>query len=78
MPEEIPEIRIGRKEIGVIDLLVETKLASSKGEARRLMEQGGVKIDGEKVFDANKIISITLKGILLQVGKRHFVRVIGA
>lgn len=76
LPEEIPEFKIGKREIGIVDLLVETKLASSKGEARRLIEQGGVKIDGEKVFDMNKILSIPPKGILLQVGKRHFVRVI--
>lgn len=76
MPDEIPELKLGKPEIGIVDLLVETKLASSKGEARRLIEQGGVKVDGEKVADMSKILNIPSKGILLQVGKRHFVRVI--
>lgn len=74
LPEEIPYFKVGKAEIGIVDLIVESKLASSKGEARRLIEQGGVKIDGQKVLDVNKIISINSKGILLQVGKRHFVR----
>ncbi len=76
LPEEIPELRIGEIEINIVELLVEAKLAASKGEARRLIEQGGVKVDGEKVFDMSKILTIPSKGMLLQVGKRHFVRVI--
>lgn len=74
LPEDIPGFKVGKAEIGIVDLIVESKLAASKGEARRLIEQGGVKIDGEKILDVNKIISINSKGILLQVGKRHFVR----
>lgn len=60
----------------LVDLLVETKLANSKGEARRLIEQGGVKINREVVRDFNKEVEITQEGILVQKGKRQFVRVI--
>jgi tyrosyl-tRNA synthetase len=56
-------------------LLADTGLASSKGEARRLIEQGGVKINGEKATAANADIDVTDEGVLLQVGKRKFLRV---
>jgi tyrosyl-tRNA synthetase len=59
------------------DLLVETKLASSKGEARRLIEQGGIKVGGEVIKDFNKEIIITKEGVIIQRGKRQFVKVFG-
>ncbi|PIT93496.1 tyrosine--tRNA ligase [Candidatus Falkowbacteria bacterium CG10_big_fil_rev_8_21_14_0_10_43_11] len=60
----------------IINILVGIGLATSKGEARRLIEQGGIKIDGEVIKDANKIIEITKDGILVQRGKRQFVKVV--
>ena len=56
-------------------MLIEVKLASSKSEARRLIEQGGIKIDGEVVENVGKEVEITKEGILVQRGKRQFVRV---
>ena len=46
-------------------------MAASKSEARRLIEQGAVRINDERKTDANEIIKIEGK-ILLQVGKRHY------
>ena len=60
----------------IINILVGIGLATSKGEARRLIEQGGIKIDGEVIKNPNAIINISEKGILVQRGKRQFVRVI--
>ena len=58
------------------DLLVQTNLAASKGEARRLIEQGGVRIDGERASNASS--EINLQGeLLFQVGKRRFLKVRG-
>lgn len=57
------------------DLLTKTKLASSKAEARRLIEQGGVKIDGKVVKNWQEKIKVK-KGMVVQVGKRKFVRLI--
>jgi len=59
----------------IVDLLVEVKLAGSKGEAKRLIEQGGVKVDGNVIKDINQIIEITKSGVLLQKGKRGFIKV---
>lgn len=73
-PQDISLIRIGQKEMKLVDLLVEVKLASSKSEARRLITQGGVRINGDKKTNPEEIVLLE-KEIILQVGKRHFRRV---
>lgn len=77
IPDEIDEYRLkptaGSKTLTV--LIAEAKLASSKGEARRLIEQGGVSIDGEKVSDVNAIVPASSE-FILKVGKRKFLKVI--
>ncbi len=75
MPTDIPSFKVNAAQMTVVDLLVITKLAESKGEARRLIEQGGVKINEEKQSDPNKVIILD-KEIVLQVGKRNFIKVI--
>ncbi len=75
VPDEIEEKQIAAGTYKLADLLVATGLASSKGEARRLIEQGGVKVNGEKATAANADITINVEGVLLQVGKRKFLRI---
>ena len=58
----------------IIDLLVETKLVSSKGEARRLIEQGGIRVNEVVISDTNEDIDIR-DGLIIQRGKRQFVRI---
>jgi tyrosyl-tRNA synthetase len=78
IPDEIEEIKIASQIYKLADLLVQTNLAVSKGEARRLVEQGGVKINGEKASNTNAHVDITSKQtILVQVGKRNFRRIRG-
>ena len=51
-PDEIPEFKFGeRKEINILDLIILVNFAPSKGEAKRLVTQGGVTLDGEKIED---------------------------
>ena len=74
IPDEIEEVLIAAQIYKLVDLLVQTNLAASKGEAKRLIEQGGVKVDGEKI--SNVSAEIELKDeILLQIGKRKFLRI---
>jgi len=75
-PEEIEEIKLSGKSHKLVDLLVETKLSTSKSEARRLIEQGGVKVDDEKVLSTDLELDINEER-LIQAGKRKFVKVIG-
>lgn len=77
VPDEIEEKFVAMGKHKLIDLLIETGLTASKGEARRLMDQGGIKVNGEKASDASADIDITNAGVLLQVGKRRFLNVKG-
>ena len=74
---ELSEAELGDG-IGLLDLLVLTKLAASKGEGRRLIEQGGLSINGEKVTDVNlKIKKEDLSDpIKIKKGKKAFHKVV--
>ncbi|TRZ40617.1 tyrosine--tRNA ligase [Niallia circulans] len=75
MPEEIPAVQWeGDTEISLIDLLVKLKLLSSKSEARRMIENKGVKINGVKATDTKLQVAIR-NGLILQVGKRKFIEI---
>ena len=76
IPDEIEERSVSEETIEIVDLMIKIGLAQSKGEAKRLIQQGGVKIDGEKV--ENPQMEITLSeadALVLQVGKRRFVKI---
>lgn len=76
IPDEIEElIWDGNNSIEVIDLLVQTNMAPSKSEARRLVMQGGVTFNNEKIIEVNKILNLTEENIL-KVGKRKFLKII--
>lgn len=62
--------------IGVLDLFVLSGFISSKSEARRLIEQGGASVDGEKISDAKAIITKNGRNsVLLKKGKKNFLKV---
>jgi len=73
-PTDIKRCKIRDTKYKLVDLLVEIKLASSKGEARRLIQQGGVRIDNVVQKDFDKDIEIK-NGMIAQVGKRRFVKI---
>ena len=78
-PSDVPEREVTAGRWKVARLLVETELAPSMSEARRLMEQGGVRIDGERVTRTDAEIELAAdRSLLVQVGKRRFLRVRGA
>jgi len=71
LPVDIPEFSVSSANI--IDSLVETRLAGSKSEARRLVDQGGIKIDGQKVTD----YQIPVKsGSVISAGSHRFAKII--
>ena len=61
----------------VLDLLVAAGLAPSKGEARRLVQQGGISVDGEKVTDVSAVVNAEAlgKGIVIKKGKKVYHRI---
>jgi tyrosyl-tRNA synthetase len=76
-PEEIKETKVDFEgdEIGVLDLFVKAGLAKSTSEARRLIGEKAIRIDDVLVELADLKIKIPEQGLLLQRGKRQFVRV---
>ena len=60
--------------MGILDFLVAVKLFDSKSEARRMVEQGGVQIDGEKITDKEYIVN-PCESIMVQRGKKVFLKV---
>ena len=79
LPDEVEEFKLkpGNGVSSIALLLTATHLATSKSEARRLVEQGGVSIDGERISDVNAPIP-RKKEFVLKVGKRRFLKVLQA
>lgn len=77
LPKEIKEIKIKEKEINILDLLVLTGLLKSKAEAKRVVEQGGIKIIKGKEISTEKDWKkiITIEDMVIQSGKRNFIRI---
>lgn len=74
LPEDIPAVNWkGEKTIAMIDLLVTLDLLSSKSEARRMIQNGGVRINGEKITDIHADAEIE-ENMIIQVGKRKFLK----
>ena len=72
-PDQIPEISVGAgNELSLLDALIKCKLAASKTDARRLISQGGIKINGLLARDESDSVK---KGMVIQKGKRHFVKI---
>ena len=74
IPEDIQEVKIENGK-AILDLLVELNFVSSKGEAKRLIQGGGVKIDGEKIADMAYTVSFD-ESVILQAGKRKFAKLV--
>jgi tyrosyl-tRNA synthetase len=75
IPEEIPALEIASegRSVGLLEGLVKAGMAGSNGEARRLVAQGGVQVDGQRVVDPR--MGLEPGGpYLIQVGKRRFIR----
>ncbi len=75
LPLKIPEIKIKEKSLNILDLLVKAKLTNSKAEAKRIILQKGLKIDGQIENNWQKIVQIK-KGMIIKVGKRKFNKII--
>lgn len=75
IPEDIPVVEWQEDtQVPIVDLLVHLQLQSSKSEARRMIQNGGIKINGEKVNDPQLVVSI-IDNLIVQVGKRKFVKI---
>ncbi len=74
IPEDIQEVKVEQGK-NILDLITELKFTASRGEAKRLILGGGVKIDGEKITDMGYTISFD-ESVVLQAGKRKFAKLV--
>lgn len=74
IPEDIESVKI-ESEVNILDLLVNLGFVQSKGEAKRLIQGGGVKLDGEKVTDMTLVITPEMNKVI-QAGKRKFAKLV--
>ena len=72
-PEDMDEVTL-EADVSIIDLITSEGLTKSKGDARRMIQQGAVRIDGKKIDEMNFVISKGFKGVI-KVGKRRFLGV---
>ncbi|PQO90719.1 tyrosine--tRNA ligase [Massilia phosphatilytica] len=73
IPDDVPEVAVSGAPLGLPQLLRQTALCASSSEAMRMIDQGGVRIDGTVVAD--KALQVQAGTFVLQVGKRKFARV---
>jgi tyrosyl-tRNA synthetase len=73
IPDEIPEVAVSGAPLGIGQLLKQANLCPSSSEALRMVEQGGVRMDGVTITD--KALKVDAGSFVLQVGKRKFARV---
>jgi tyrosyl-tRNA synthetase len=73
IPDDVPEVAVAGAPLGVAQLLKAAGLCASTSEAMRMVDQGGVRIDGNVVSDKN--LQVEAGSFVLQVGKRKFARV---
>lgn len=74
LPDDIPEVVVPAEETGLLSLMVLAGLAKSNGEARRLVKQGAVRINDEKISDERAQI-VPEEGMVIRSGKRGFAKV---
>lgn len=74
IPEDIEEVQVENGK-NIIDILVDLNFVQSRGEAKRLIQGGGVKIDGEKIADMAYSVDVS-NPVVLQAGKRKFARLV--
>jgi tyrosyl-tRNA synthetase len=75
IPDDIPEFALSSEDL-IVNVIFDAGLLQSKGEARRMIKQGAVKLDGESITNIQATISPKSEQIL-KVGKRRFLKVIG-
>ena len=74
VPDKIEEWSTGAAEVTILSIMCDSGLVPSKREARRLIDQGAVTVDGEKVSNITKNVNVS-SPVVLKVGKRRFLRV---
>lgn len=76
VPDDVEEIAVEDAAIALLDALLKAKATNTKSEARRLIEQGGVTMNDEKLTDAKLVLNLESGAKVIKVGKRKFFRIV--
>jgi len=76
IPTEISTIKVKLDSLPLLDLVFSTKEVSSRSEAKRLISQKAIEIEGEVKSDPSEEIKVTREGLVVKIGKKKFVKVI--
>ena len=74
LPKEIKQVKIKHKQMNIVDLLVDTGLMDSRGEAKRKVREGAIDVNGKCIKDIKQIVKLT-KPIIIRAGKHKFLKV---
>ena len=74
-PAEMEEVGVAVGDV-LVDIIIRCGFATSRSEARRLIREGGLRIDGRKVMDEDDRIAPSQDGVVIQKGKRRFARLV--
>lgn len=72
IPTDVPEVHVGKDQIGLLDAIIAYEMLPSKGEAKRLIDQGGITLDGVKITAYGHLLVLSDMKQLLKVGKRKY------
>ncbi len=73
-PEEVRPAKLAKHDLSAVDLVIGLKMAKSKNEAKRLIEQGGLKIEDQAIKDPLRILNLS-GGEIVKIGKYHFFKI---
>ncbi|WP_119067762.1 tyrosine--tRNA ligase [Rubrobacter indicoceani] len=77
VPEDIPEVKLEKGEVWIVDLITRAGFAKTNGEARRFIKGGAVRLEGDPLSDEKLTLDPeSLEGKVLQVGKRRYARLV--
>jgi tyrosyl-tRNA synthetase len=75
LPKDLKQVKIKKKQINIVDLLVETGLMQSRAEAKRKIREGAIDINGKCIKDIKETIKLT-KSVIVRAGKHKFIKIV--
>ena len=76
LPQDMPEFTVNEDTMDILTLINKTQLVASSSEAKRLIAQGAITVDGRRIIDVKEAVLIGKTGCVVKIGKRRFARIL--
>ena len=76
IPDDMPEVSLNKGSYNLVQIMHDAGMDPSKSQIRRNMQQGGVKVEGEKILDIAFEVTVESQPIIIQMGKRRFLKIL--